>query len=120
LFHEQLPPDQQFFNNFGYFGPVSDKDYNLGLMWIKNTAISENVQYIETMLKGGPSFIVTNELDSMLNSLTSQKNDTEIDIVLTAYFDAAMKNSTINATINSYAQMIATSARLTISHTRSN
>jgi len=95
---------------FGYFGPVSDKDYNLGLMWIKNTAINENVQYIETMLKGGPSFIVTNELDRMLNSLTSQKNDTEIDIVLTAYFDAAVKNSTINATINNYVQMVVTSA----------
>ncbi len=54
-FQRQVAPDQHFFNTFGYFGSFSDEDYNQGLRKLKARAIAENVQYIETMLRGAPA-----------------------------------------------------------------
>lgn len=50
----QPPPDRQFFETFGYFGPVSENHLNAGLKQLKERAISENVSYIETMLRLAP------------------------------------------------------------------
>ncbi|CAF3125971.1 unnamed protein product [Rotaria socialis] len=109
-YHEQSPPSKQFFDTFDYFGPISNSYYNEGLMLLKNTAISENVQYIETMLKSGPSISVTDELNVKLNSLNSKSNDSEIDIALTAYFNMVVNDSNVNTIINNYVKMIDTSA----------
>ena len=51
----QPPPDRQFFETFGYFGPVSGTHLNDGLQAIKKRAIAENVSYIETMFKMAPA-----------------------------------------------------------------
>ena len=54
-FHQQVAPDQHFFDTFGYFGSFSDDDYNQGLRQLKVRAVAENVQYIETMLRSAPA-----------------------------------------------------------------
>ena len=54
-FHQQVAPDEHFFDTFGYFGSFSDDDYNQGLRQLKARAIAENVQYIETMLRSAPA-----------------------------------------------------------------
>lgn len=105
-YHEQPPPDQQFFDTFGYFGPASDFAYGEGLKWIKTTAMNENVQYIELMLKGGVDLPVSSQLNQMVNGLTSQTVDTEIDRVLITYFESVVNNITINETINKYVQFM--------------
>jgi len=48
--HEQLAPDESFFATFGYFGSLATCK-NRDLQILKARAISENVSYIETMLK---------------------------------------------------------------------
>ena len=50
----QPPPDRQFFQTFGFFGPVSNANFNEGLLELKKRAIQENVSYIETMFKLAP------------------------------------------------------------------
>ena len=50
----QPPPDRQFFQTFGYFGPVSNANFNEGLLALKQRAVKENVGYIETMFKLAP------------------------------------------------------------------
>ena len=50
----QPPPDRQFFQTFGFFGPVSNANFNEGLLTLKQRAIKENVGYIETMFKLAP------------------------------------------------------------------
>jgi adenosine deaminase len=50
----QPPPDRQFFQTFGYFGPVSNANFAEGLQTLKQRAIAENVSYIETMFKLAP------------------------------------------------------------------
>ena len=53
----QPPPDRQFFQTFGYFGPVSNQNFAQGLQELKKRAIEENVGYIETMFKNTPSVL---------------------------------------------------------------
>ena len=50
----QPPPDRQFFQTFGFFGAVSNNNFNEGLLELKKRAIQENVGYIETMFKLAP------------------------------------------------------------------
>jgi adenosine deaminase/adenosine deaminase CECR1 len=59
----QAPPDRQFFQTFGYFGPVSNANFHEGLVEIKERAIGENVSYIETMFKMSP-FVVNKDFDA--------------------------------------------------------
>jgi adenosine deaminase/adenosine deaminase CECR1 len=51
----QPPPDRQFFQTFGFFGPVSNANFHDGLLSLKQRAIAENVSYIETMFKMAPA-----------------------------------------------------------------
>jgi adenosine deaminase len=50
----QPPPDRQFFQTFGYFGPVSNGSFAEGLQELKKRAVQENISYIETMFKLAP------------------------------------------------------------------
>ena len=50
----QPPPDRQFFQTFGFFGAVSNDNFNEGVLELKKRAIQENVGYIETMFKLAP------------------------------------------------------------------
>ena len=50
----QPPPDRQFFDTFGYFGPVSSTNAHDGLARLKQRAIQENVGYIETIYQLSP------------------------------------------------------------------
>jgi len=82
-FHNQPPPDQNFFNTFGYFGTVSNEYMDTGLQILKSRAINENVQYIETMLS---SVAVSSknypDRDRMIESLRSIKTQQELDGLL--------------------------------------
>lgn len=87
--HVQLqpPPDKQFFDTFSYFGDVSDFSFQDGLQIIKARAKQENVQYIETMLKSSPSIACPAEIAERLSALNDQSSDTDIEKVLTDYFN---------------------------------
>jgi len=50
----QSPPDRQFFDTFGYFGPVSATNAHDGLERLKQRAIQENLGYIETIYQLSP------------------------------------------------------------------
>ena len=51
---DQAPPDQTFFDTFGYFGPVASTNTNEGLRTLKTRAIAENLSYIETIFELAP------------------------------------------------------------------
>lgn len=77
----QPPPDRQFFETFGYFGPVSGTHLNDGLQTIKQRAMAENVSYIETMFKMAPA-IANDDFD---RAVVQAGDD---DAALTAVFRA--------------------------------
>jgi adenosine deaminase len=84
--HEQNAPDQQFFDTFGFFGPVSDYSYHEGLQSLKERAIAENVLYLETMLKSAPA-IDNPDLAKKINALNAYSTDQQIEEALSLYFD---------------------------------
>jgi len=102
-FHEQSPPDQQFFDTFGFFGSVSDYSYQAGLQALKERAIAENVLYLETMLKSAPA-IDKPELAKALNALITDSPDREIEAAFQAYLDFLASDSASKAAAEEYAR----------------
>ena len=111
--HEQPAPDQQFFDTFGYFGAVSDYDYNKGLQSLKERAKAENLGYLETMLKGGPT-MPRPDLDKQLNALagisftttSSSSSSRQVDEVLAHAFDVLSHDADTAALIDDYVKSL--------------
>ncbi|WP_171694775.1 hypothetical protein [Methylomonas sp. ZR1] len=101
-FHEQSPPDQQFFDTFGFFGSVSDYSYQAGLQALKQRAIAENVLYLETMLKSAPA-IDNPALAKTLNALNADSTDLEMEAAFQAYFDFLASDPASKAAVEEYA-----------------
>lgn len=64
---DQLPPDQTFFDTFGYFGPVASTNTAEGLRTLKARAIAENLSYIETIFELAP-ITADAEFDKLVQS----------------------------------------------------
>jgi adenosine deaminase/adenosine deaminase CECR1 len=105
-FHEQPPPDQQFFETFGYFGPISGHFYPEGLRALKARALAENVQYIETMLKSPPPLPQSGEIAARINGLARDAADPEIFAALAASTDAMTGNPQARQAVEDYARGI--------------
>lgn len=87
--HDQPPPDKQFFDTFGYFGPAAGYSPREGLMQLKQRAKAENMQYLETMLRGAPA--TSPSLATELDTLPADAGPAAIDALLAkiaAAFDA--------------------------------
>ena len=105
-FHNQPPPDTNFFNTFSFFETVSYEYIGLGLNILKQRAIKENLSYIETIL----SMVGTNSLDyydsstakeynrRLKSARTQEETDTILDEILTTF----SKSSELNATVDNY------------------
>lgn len=104
-FHDQPPPDQQFFNTFGYFGAVSSYQYNQGLLHLKARALAENVGYIETMLTGSPT-LEPSEVVALLNQIRPNSSDAEQLAVLQQAIALLASNTTLKGNIQDYLKVI--------------
>ena len=84
--HEQLPPDCNFFNTFGYFSPISDQYMDVSLNIIKERAINENVSYIESMLSrvglSSSEFFNSDEIKMFNNELRNASTQEEVNALL--------------------------------------
>ncbi|WP_152287569.1 amidohydrolase family protein [Flavicella marina] len=102
-YHNQPPPDQNFFNTFGYFGTVSDQFMSKGLQIIKQRAVNENVQYIETMLSSvgvsSKSYPNRSDVISRLRKVKSQK---EADIIFEEISKNLKKDKSFNSEIKQF------------------
>jgi adenosine deaminase len=84
--HQQLAPDQHFFNTFGNFSGISKYSTNLGLRILKQQAKAENVQYIETMLKSAP---ITDQLEfsAKIDSLQNDASKEDVQHAFSQFAD---------------------------------
>jgi hypothetical protein len=103
--HAQNPPDEQFFDTFGFFGPVSDQFSNEGLRTLKQYAKAENVQYLETMYKSAP-VTVNAQLAPAVDALTSASSDAQIEAALTAYADFMAADPAAKKQLADYVAMV--------------
>ncbi|MGZ3184476.1 MAG: adenosine deaminase [Telluria sp.] len=100
---DQPPPDRQFFDTFGYFGPVSNSNFNEGLMTLKRRAIEENVEYIETMFKMAPPNADDASWDAAVLAASS---DAALDAQLQGMSDALDKDAGFNARMTDFVNTV--------------
>ncbi|MFL6676514.1 MAG: adenosine deaminase [Massilia sp.] len=99
----QAPPDRQFFQTFGYFGPVSNANFHEGLLELKKRAIRENVSYIETMFKMSP-FVTSPEFDAA--AWQHAGDDAALDARMRAWMAALDQDAAFNGKIADFAAKI--------------
>jgi adenosine deaminase/adenosine deaminase CECR1 len=99
---QQVAPDQHFFDTFGYFGAVSGADYSKGLRELKARALAENVQYIETMLRGSPSPNADPRRAAAVDRLTAASGDGEVKTALESYFDYLARDPATSEAVARY------------------
>ncbi len=92
-FHEQVPPDSNFFNTFFYFGPIANENEDIGIKIIKERALAENVSYIETQYSrtGVKSKHILSDdtrndyIAQLLKAKTQTEADTVFNSIVAAY-----------------------------------
>lgn len=111
-FHEQPPPDSNFFSTFGYFGTVSNEFMDTGLKIIRQRAIDENVSYIETMLAKvkvkSKDFFASDEAGRLNGALRAAKSPDEIYRLLGEITTALKENKAFHAAVNDFVVMVDT------------
>ncbi|WP_263833480.1 hypothetical protein [Sulfurospirillum oryzae] len=104
--HEQLPPDSNFFNTFGYFSPISDQYMDVGLNIIKERALNENVSYIETMLSrvgvNSADFFSAEEAKNINNALRHATTQEEVNVLLDRISTVYAQNSAFETKVASF------------------
>jgi len=109
-YHEQVPPDLDFFRTFAYFSPIIDGNFAEGLAILKERAIEENIAYIETMLSR-----VEPPLDMFFNDterqdfnarLQNAKTQQALDIILNEITARLANDARFLAFIKTTANMI--------------
>lgn len=109
-YHEQVPPDANFFNTFGYFGPVSDEYQSIGLNIIKQRAIAENVSYIETMLsrvgvKASQYFDET-ESDKLIKQLRNSRSQKAVDAILDSISEKLLNSQQFQQALSDFVSTV--------------
>ena len=99
----QAPPDRQFFQTFGYFGPVSNANFHEGLAELKLRAIAENVSYIETMFKLAP---FTGNADFDKAAWASGADDAAFTALMADWMAKLDKDDSFNQNIKDYVARI--------------
>jgi adenosine deaminase/adenosine deaminase CECR1 len=99
----QAPPDRQFFQTFGYFGPVSNANFHEGLVEIKERAIRENVGYIETMFKMSP-FVVNKDFDAQ--AWQNAKDDKAFEAQMRGWMSQLDGDPKFNGSIDEFVKKI--------------
>jgi adenosine deaminase len=104
--HDQLPPDSNFFNTFGYFSPISDQYMDVGLNIIKERALSENVSYIETMLSrvgvNSAEFFNANEAKNLNATLRHATTQEEVNALLERISTVYAQNQAFDAKVHHF------------------
>lgn len=110
-FHDQMPPDSNFFNTFGYFGTVSNEYMREGLEIIKQRALKENVSYIETMLArvpvSGKDYFSAGDAEWLNNALRTSQSPEELGKMLDHIVAVLDGNGKFIAGVDDYVSMIA-------------
>lgn len=103
----QPPPDRQFFQTFGFFGPVSNANFAEGLQTLKLRAIAENVSYIETMFKMSP-FSASADFD--VKAWQLGQDDAAFTALMRSQMAALDNDAAFNRNIADYVDKINASA----------
>jgi len=109
-YHEQVPPDLDFFRTFDYFSPIIEGNFAEGLAILKERAIAENIAYIETMLSHVQPpldmFFSETERQNFNVRLQTAKTQKALDIILNEITARLAGDARFAAFIKTTANMI--------------
>jgi adenosine deaminase/adenosine deaminase CECR1 len=119
-FHEQPPPDLNFFNTFGYFDDVSNEYMDIGLNLLKQRALKENVVYIETMLSRtgvkSSNYFDSVEIKQLNQLLRKAKSQQQVNKLLEPISAVLSKDKKFEVSINEFIRMVEKNHRGIDSH----
>ncbi len=101
--YTDYPSDKLFFESFDKFWPIAAGNFEQGLTEIKNRAIKENLNYIETQLTLIPSAIRTTGLtkyNALLRDAETTKNEKAVFAMLDSIYNYLVQNNVTNDAIN--------------------
>ena len=104
----QAPPDRQFFQTFGFFGPVSNQNFAQGLQELKKRAIQENVGYIETMFKNTPS-VLSPDFDAAF--WQTGATDAQLDEAMAAWSAKLDQDPAFQTSLDEYLKKLGAAAQ---------
>lgn len=108
--HMTPPPDQKFFNTFGFFGPIEDDFIPTGLRILKQRALAENVNYIETMLSqvgvNSDQYFTKDESSKINAELTNALSQENTDLVLEQIVDRLVSKEGFNSTVDRFVESV--------------
>ena len=108
--HRTPPPDEKFFNTFGFFGPIADDFVPIGLSILKKRALEENVSYIETMLSqvgvNSSKFFSDTDRGRINGNLTDARSQAEVDRVLDQVVEKYVQSKEFNTRINQFVSIV--------------
>ena len=109
-FHDQPPPDTNFFNTFSYFESVSNEYMNRGMSILKKRAVQENVSYIETMLSqvgvNGSDYFSASRTSLLNKELRQVKTQKEVNHVLDKISAVLNENRQFSNKIDDFVTMV--------------
>ncbi|MCY7295394.1 adenosine deaminase [Alteromonas sp. a30] len=109
-FHEQVPPDSNFFNTFGYFGAAANVNQNIGVKIIKARALAENVSYIETQYSRtgvkSKHLLSDSERQQFINTLLKVDNQQDANATFDSIVEAYAKTSHFNQGVNDFVEEV--------------
>ena len=105
-FHDQPPPDQQFFDTFGYFGPAAGYSPREGLLMLRQRAKDENVQYLETMLRSPPPVEIP-PAGALLDALPPESPPATVDATLAPLYEQLDQDESVRGTVRTYRDQLA-------------
>ncbi|WP_076790826.1 hypothetical protein [Chlorobium sp. KB01] len=113
-YHDQLPPDAQFFNTFIYFSKIFGTNrnyYREGLLKLKERAKNENVQYLETMFvspgyqKSDPAF------DSQVRSGVINIDNKQFRTLLDSFLLGVTRDTLFYDKVHQYRELVESSRK---------
>lgn len=100
------PPDAAFFDAFAYFGPLAAHDYSDGLQRLRDRAISENVQYVETMLSAVRYFVTKTQAASIDAKLQAPTTATALQAAMVEVAEDLEDSTKFKKAVSDFAKLV--------------
>jgi len=108
-YHDQLPPDAQFFNTFIYFSKIFNgnrKYYREGILRLKERAKNENVQYLETMFVSPGYQKPDPDFDTRVRRGEITLDNKEFRTLLDSFYSGVTKDTLFYSKVKQYRDLV--------------
>lgn len=111
-YHDQPPPDVNFFNTFGYFGAAANVFPEIGVQIIKQRALAENISYIETQYSRtgakAKNYLSKTKRTELIDKLLATNNQQEVNQLLDEISSLLTSKDQFNQQVASFVNEVET------------